>query len=191
MSAFDRRSILLGGATLVGASLVAPALTGCPPSASDAHGADAGKSEPSGDGAMNLADVLPILVAVADRMMPSDDLGPGAKDAGIEAFLGRTLADPRMRAIKSICTRGAVFLGRAAKKEHGKAFVELSTQLHDAYVTRLARNEVRPQGFSPQAFVRVMLALTLEGFLGDPRHGGNKDEVGWKFIGGVNWAGRG
>ncbi|HEY1099925.1 MAG TPA: hypothetical protein VGF99_13405, partial [Myxococcota bacterium] len=32
-------------------------------------------------------------------------------------------------------------------------------------------------------FVRVVLALTLEGFLGDPRHGGNHDGVGWRFVG--------
>ena len=32
-------------------------------------------------------------------------------------------------------------------------------------------------------FVRFLLILTLEGFLGDPSYGGNKGGVGWSFIG--------
>lgn len=199
VSAFDRRSILLGGVTLVGAGVGAATLGGCPPDpgkAPDGKTSDGPGGPPpkppqgAADGEMTIAEVLPILVAVADRLLPRDELGPGARDAGVELYLQKALADPRMRAIKSLVTRGAVFLGRAARKEHGKAFVELDDKARDGYIQRLASNEVRPNGFSPQAFVRVMLALTLEAFLGDPRHGGNRGEVGWQFIGGINWAGR-
>lgn len=204
MSAYDRRSVLLGGVTLVGTAAGVASLGGCPPDpqkATDtagggsaggarAGGASAGGPQGANDGEMTLAEVLPILVAMADRLLPRDELGPGAKEAGVEMYLQKALADPRMRAIKSLVTRGAVFLGRAARREHGKAFVELDDKARDAFIERLAKNEVRPNGFSPQAFVRVMLALTLEAFLGDPRHGGNKGELGWQFIGGINWAGR-
>ena len=31
--------------------------------------------------------------------------------------------------------------------------------------------------------MRVLTSLTLEGFLGDPIYGGNRDGVGWKMIG--------
>ena len=37
--------------------------------------------------------------------------------------------------------------------------------------------------FEGQVFVRQMMILTLEGFLADPRYGGNRDRVGWRFIG--------
>ena len=77
-----------------------------------------------------------------------------------------------------------------ARKEHEKNYWDLADVDKDDLIKRLANNEVRPNGFSPQAFVRVMLALSLECFLGDPRHGGNKDEVGWKFVGGIDWSGR-
>jgi gluconate 2-dehydrogenase gamma chain len=190
--AFDRRSLLLGGATLV----VGSSLAGCPPDApKDDRGAGKGSQKPADkpngpDGEMTLADVLPILVSVCDRLLPADDLGPGAKDAGVDTYLEQALADPRMKAIKSLATRGAVFLGKAAQHEHNKPFVELTEKQRDDYLLRFAKNEVRPNGFSPQAFVRVMLALTLEAFLGDPRRGGNRDQVGWKFVGGVDWAGR-
>ena len=185
MSAFDRRSILLSGATILGG-----ALAGCPKDEPD-DGKPAKPNEgvpPQGE--VSIGEILPILVAVADQLMPTDELGPGVKEAGIEGYLEQTLADPRMKAIKSLVTRGAVFLGRASRKEHGKPFWELDAKQREAFIGRFARNEVRPTGFTPQAFVRVMLALTLECFLGDPRHGGNKNQIGWKFVGGINWAGR-
>jgi len=32
-------------------------------------------------------------------------------------------------------------------------------------------------------FYELLLALTMEGFLGDPSYGGNKDLVGWALVG--------
>lgn len=190
MSAFDRRSVLLGGATLLGGGAL---LSSCPkdpePGATTTRDAGGG-GEPDGDGHMSLDDVLPTLVAICQRLVPSDDLGPGVKEAGIDGYLRKALADPRMRAIKSMTQRGAVWVARAAKKEHGKWFVELSDAQQDQLIARLVKGEVKPQGFTPLAFVRVLLALSLEAFLGDPRHGGNQGEIGWKFVGGITWAGR-
>ena len=189
MSAFDRRSVLLGGATLLGG-----ALAGCPPDKPHPSGVladpDAGAKPGPPEGEMTVGEVLPILVAVSDRLLPSDDLGPGVKEAGIDRYLESVLQDARMRGVKSLVTRAAVFVGRAARKEHGKPFWELADKDKDDLIQRLADNKVRPNGFSPQAFIRIMLALCLECFLGDPKHGGNKDEIGWKFVGGVHWAGR-
>jgi gluconate 2-dehydrogenase gamma chain len=191
VSSFDRRSVLLGGLTLG-----VTAAAGCPPAPESSKPENLAGSLPKGgdavqpDGDMSVGEVLPILVAVCDRLIPADDLGPGVKAAGAEQYLERALADPRMRAIKSVATRGAVFLQRAARKEQGKAFWELDDAARDALLGRLARNEVRPNGFSPPAFIRIMLALSLEAFLGDPRYGGNKDQIGWNFVGGINWSGR-
>lgn len=189
MSAFDRRSLLLGGATLLGGGALLPS---CPkePGHGPPAAKDAGADDTDGDGHMSLEDVLPTLVAVCERLLPSDDLGPGVKEAGIDTYLRKELADPRMKAIKSMTQRGAVWVARAAKKEHGKWFVELPDADKDAIIARLVRGEIKPKGFTPLAFVRVLLALSLEAFLGDPRHGGNKDQVGWKFVGGITWSGR-
>lgn len=190
MSSYDRRSVLLGGATILGGGVLVTELSGCPEEKPyDGKPPKPNEGVPP-DGEMSVGEVLPILVAVADQLIPEDDMGPGVKAAGIETYLEKVLADPRMKAIKSLVTRGAVFLGRAARKEQGKGFWELTAEQREGFIGRLARGEMRPTGFTPQAFVRVMLALSLECFLGDPRHGGNKNEVGWKFIGGHNWAGR-
>ncbi len=186
MSAFDRRSVLIGG----GATLLGGALAACPKKPE--HGGEAGDEHPEKHprGGMTAAEVIPILTAFADRLIPHDELGPGVKEAGMDTYLERTLADPRMKAIKSLVTRGAVFLQKAARTEHQKPFAALADADKDELIKRMAGNEVRPNGFSADAFVRVMLALSLEGFLGDPRHGGNKGHVGWDFVGGIDWMGR-
>ncbi len=195
MSAFDRRSVLIGGAGLLGGALaLAEACTPKAPGHDD-ETSTGGKPPKPGEGKnpegeMTVAEVMPILSAICQVLVPSDVLGPGVKEAGIDAYLEKTLADPRMKAIKSIATRGAVFVGRAARKEHEKNYWELDDAGKNDIIKRLANNEVRPNGFPPQAFVRVMLALALECFLGDPRHGGNKDQIGWKFVGGIDWTGR-
>jgi gluconate 2-dehydrogenase gamma chain len=139
---------------------------------------------------MSAADILPVLVAIADRLVPADAHGPGAKEAGAAPYFEWVLADPRMKSIKSMITRGAVWVNGAARKENNVAFFDLEPARQDELLTRLADNKVRPKGFTPNAFMRVMLALTLEAFLGDPKYGGNKGEVGWKLVGGVDWSGR-
>jgi gluconate 2-dehydrogenase gamma chain len=32
-------------------------------------------------------------------------------------------------------------------------------------------------------FFQRLVTLTLEGFLSDPQYGGNRNQVGWRFIG--------
>ena len=39
------------------------------------------------------------------------------------------------------------------------------------------------KGSGEAQFYENLLILTLEGFLGDPAYGGNKDKVGWALIG--------
>ena len=70
MSAFDRRSVLLGGATLLGGGAL---LSSCPkePEHGGAPPADAGgPSASDGEGQLSLDDVLPTLVALCERLLP-------------------------------------------------------------------------------------------------------------------------
>ena len=69
---------------------------------------------------------------------------------------------------------GAV--GRVAGENFGAAtFVRLSADQQDQVLTALEKQR------SP--FFSLLIEHTMEGFYGDPRHGGNRDRVGWKMIG--------
>jgi gluconate 2-dehydrogenase gamma chain len=183
--AFDRRSVLLAG--VLGAAGLAcersataetpTSAKGAPKEALKEPAKDAPK-EPEGPAAF-----LPVLVALAARLLPDDDTGPGARAAGVDGFFARVFDDPRLGSIHPLLKRGCAFVMRAAQASHGRAFVALSAEEQDDLIARLVDGKMRPDGFSGPTFVRVVLALTLEGFLGDPRHGGNRDAVGWRFVG--------
>jgi gluconate 2-dehydrogenase gamma chain len=172
--AFDRRSALVAGSV----ALVGLAAAACkredPPTTKSAT--------PTGE-ATDARAFVPVLAAIAARLVPSDDTGPGAADAGVDAFFAAALDDQRLAAVHPLLKRGCAFLMKAARVEQGRAFVDLAAAEQDELIRRLVEGQMRPDGFSGPTFVRVALALTLEGFLGDPRHGGNKDTVGWRFVG--------
>ncbi len=169
--AFDRRSLLISSAALASAA----ALPACKDEATTPTTIPADAPLPS---------VAATLAAVAFRLLPNDDLGPGAQDAGVDAYLAKAIEDPRLGHVKGLLARGAAFLHRAAKDEKGAAsFLALDTATQDDIIGRLVGGKMRPNDFQGPVFVRFIMALTLEGFLGDPKHGGNKDQVAWKWLG--------
>lgn len=109
------------------------------------------------------------LEAVCDRIIPSDDEGPGAREAGAIFFIDYVLthhepeSQPKFRAA----------LADFAKAAAPKAFSDLSVEQQ---IDILKKHE-KTEGFE------VIRAYTLYGFLGDPTYGGNRDEIGWKYIG--------
>lgn len=177
----DRRNLLRTGAVL-GAAV---ALDGCRKDADDKHES----AKPNERGASSTDATLPVLAAVAERILPSDGAGPGAVEANVAGFLEKALADPRLSHLKPLLQRGAAFLDEAARVESAKSpepaagFTALPGDKRDNLLDRLANRKMRPNDFDGTAFVRIMVALTLEGFLGDPRHGGNKDRAAWQWLG--------
>lgn len=171
----DRRNLLRTGAVL-GAAL---ALDGCKDDEEKPSANASARPSPAAE-----TDTLDVLAAVAERILPSEGDGPGAKEANVRGFLEKALSDPRLAHLRPLLERGAAFLDEAARVERKAAgFVALPNDERDDLLTRLAERKMRPNGFDGTAFVRIMLALTLEGFLGDPKHGGNQDGVAWAWLG--------
>lgn len=113
------------------------------------------------------------LEAVVERLIPSDD-GPGAREAGVIDYIDRALATryhARLRKpFRAFCDE----VEETARAEWGGAFTDLDESDQDDVLVAM-------QGSN--ATFDDVLEFTLEGFLCDPRHGGNRNEVGWNFIG--------
>ena len=171
--AFDRRSALVGSFALA-------VLAACK---DEAKSPTTPQPSPKTNPASSKEAFLPVMVAIADRLFPKDDSGPGAAALDVGVFFDRVLDDARLGTIHPLLKRGCAFLMKAAQTEAHKPFVDLDEAQKDDLLARLSENQMRPDGFSGPTFVRVMLALTLEGVLGDPRHGGNKDKLGWSTVG--------
>ena len=122
------------------------------------------------------------LAAAAARLLPSDD-GPGAAEAGVVDYIENALAHPYHRALREPFRRGAALLNELAQKDWKKPFAALSAQDQDSILSYLESGRADTPDFPASRFLDRLLTLTLEGFLGDPCHGGNRNHVGWKYIG--------
>jgi gluconate 2-dehydrogenase gamma chain len=145
--------------------------------------------------------------AAVARIIPTDELGPGAREAGCAFFIDSQLAGEYGRAqswyMQGPWAEGSETQGyqlrltpaqlyRAAIKaidEHcrrsfdGKRFADLPADGQDKVLSGLERGEIKLDDDDADTFFELLLTNTVEGFFSDPVHGGNRDMVGWKLIG--------
>ena len=127
------------------------------------------------------ADQMKLIEAVIDRLIPSDELGPGAREAGVPSYLERSFAGYLSREKVAFC-EGLDAMETAARARYNSSFSQLSPTQQDEFLAGMEKNEV--SGFRPDSrtfFVRVR-QLTLEGMFGDPWYGGNRGFAGWDLI---------
>jgi hypothetical protein len=111
------------------------------------------------------------LSAFIDRIVPQDELGPGAVECGAATYIDRALAGA-LASEKDAFLAGLADVDALARSTHNAAFADLMPEVRDELLTMI---EGRP------FFARVR-RLTLEGMFGDPYYGGNKNFAGWDLI---------
>ncbi len=125
------------------------------------------------------ADALEAIVA---RLIPSDENGPGAKEARAAHYIDRALAGP-LRALRGNYAAGLAALDDYAQSAKGAPFAKLSAQDQDAVLSAMENNTAT--GFAPNAaaFFNLLRTHTIEGTFSDPYYGGNANFAGWTLIG--------
>jgi hypothetical protein len=118
-----------------------------------------------------------IIDAAVERLLP------GARAAGVPGYINYWLAQRPFHTIRRYMARGAKLLDQTAKKHHQKGFVACAQEAQDAVLAMVAKGMVRRGELDGKRFFEQLMTFTLEGFLSDPRYGGNRDRVGWRFIG--------
>lgn len=113
--------------------------------------------------------------ALTERLIPADE-DAGASEAGVVHYIDRQLTgffanhqdDYRegLRGIEALC-----------HARFGDSFAALQAGQQDA-ILREAEGDDELDGF-----FRLLLDHTVQGFYGDPRHGGNRDFVSWRMVG--------
>ena len=123
-----------------------------------------------------------ILEAVVARLIPSDENGPGALEAGAANYIDKGLADA-LSSSRAAYSAGLTALDAYAREAAGQAFTALGPGEQDAVLEALEEN--RAGGFEPDAasFFNLVLRHTIEGTFCDPAYGGNQDFIGWEMIG--------
>lgn len=127
------------------------------------------------------SEVLPILEAVADRMIPTDEW-PSASEGGVLEYLERCAGEDG-RTWKAMVEPGLRALNAEAITRHGLPFVELSPGEKDALLHDIERDRVRHWPVSSKRFFLTLLSLVVEGYYGNPEAGGNREGKSWDMIG--------
>jgi gluconate 2-dehydrogenase gamma chain len=78
---------------------------------------------------------------------------------------------------------GLIALDRWCKGTKGKSFSELAAADQDGVLSALEAGKVDLDGLSSAAFFEMIRENTIEGYLGDPLYGGNRNMAAWKMIG--------
>lgn len=146
------------------------------------------------------------IAAAVERLIPSDENGPGAIDAGVPSYIDKQLggawgAGERLYRSgpwhEGMTTQGYQLpftpaeLFRNAlrgidadlKKRGSKPFEQLGAEAQDTYLKMLESGGIDLHGVPSKVFFQSLLDLTIEGYFSDPVYGGNKDMLAWKMIG--------
>jgi len=150
--------------------------------------------------------------AACDRLIPSNADGPGALDANVPVFIDRALNGDYGHAAdwylegpfdvhasadlgyqlpytpRELFQHGIAATSQFVSRQYSKSFGALSDADKDHVLTQLEKGEVDFTAFnetqlSSTTFFATLLQDTKQGYLSDPKYGGNKDMGAWKMIG--------
>jgi gluconate 2-dehydrogenase gamma chain len=151
-------------------------------------------------------DETSFIEAAVERLIPADENGPGALDAGVPNYIDKQLGGAwgagerlyrsgpwrqgaptqgyQLPFTPAELFRNALRGVRTDLSKRGQPpFAKLSAQDQDAYLKSLQTGNMDLNGVPSNVFFESLLELTIEGFFSDPVYGGNRDMVAWKMIG--------
>ena|SRR5687767_2332492 len=146
------------------------------------------------------------LDAAVARLIPADDLGPGAKEADVTYFIEQQLtsswgthgrnyrqgpwpAGTPQQGFQSRLTPQEIYRAGISEtnvhclKQYEKAFQFLAPQQQDEVLQGLEAGKIDLPSSPAELFFGLLLRNTMEGFFADPSYGGNRDKAGWKLVG--------
>jgi gluconate 2-dehydrogenase gamma chain len=202
-----RRKFLLGAGlagTAVAAGLTpdAPAQAQTPPAAPVAAA-----TSPQAEPLLLLNETEhAFVVAAVDTIIPADELSPSGSDCGCAVYIDRQLASAYGGGAKmyragpylkgkpeqgyqlpltpaEFITAGIAAANVWSRKTYGRDFDRLESDKRVEALKAMEEGKAEFGGLSSRAFFARLLALTMEGFFGDPIYGGNRNMASWKMLG--------
>jgi gluconate 2-dehydrogenase gamma chain len=170
----------------------------------------AGKNDPPVPAKNGLQFLTPaeaaIVAAMADRIIPADELSVSGSEAGCVRYIDNQLAGPfgnaetqyRLGPFKAGTAAqgpqweqtpaqfyrvGLACVDHHCQTKYGKGYAALDVEKQDAILRELEAGTLDLNGLNVKGFFNIVLQNVREGFFADPIYGGNKDMAGWKMLG--------
>jgi gluconate 2-dehydrogenase gamma chain len=128
------------------------------------------------------------VAAACERILPSDDSGPGAKEAGVIIYIDHQLAGPygkdKYRYTKGPWVESDPEHGYQGQANPQQIYREGIKTLGDGFADlSAAQQDEKLRSIESTYFFRMLRTHTIEGMFSDPMHGGNANLIGWQLIG--------
>jgi gluconate 2-dehydrogenase gamma chain len=147
------------------------------------------------------------ILAGCDRLIPADNIGPSASQAGVPEFIDRHMqtpyasgdiwymqgpfieAAPQFGYQGRLPVRDILRVGIAGIDAHcqktfdGKKFAQLQQAEQETLLKAAEAGKLELENISAKEFFTQLLNETRMGYFCDPKHGGNKNMAAWKMIG--------
>jgi gluconate 2-dehydrogenase gamma chain len=124
------------------------------------------------------------VTAMCGQIIPADQ-DPGAAEAGVANFIDRQLTG-HYKKFQQDYRKGLAGVEESSRILFQKRFAELNAGQQLELLSALEKTNAPGEiwkTFPPKPFFEMVIAHTMQGFYGDPRHGGNRDAVSWKMLG--------
>lgn len=154
------------------------------------------------------ADEVRFLEAAVSRIIPNDELGPGAKEAGVVVFLDREVGGKYGEnartytagpfgaytpfqgyqlpiTIADVYRIAIAAIDLYCVDRFRKPFADLAEARQDEILrgVKAVSDYVSRENIPAKLFFDLLVRDTKDGFFSDPIYGGNRERVGWKLIG--------
>lgn len=147
-----------------------------------------------------------VIEAAVERLIPTDALGPGARQAGVAFFIDQQLVGAYGTAAKmyrngpwlpgtpqqgyqlrqtpaELYKQSIAALEVYCNKTYQSGFAKLTAAQQDEVLHGLDGGTIKFDNSPAKAWFEMLLQNTFEGYFSDPLYGGNRDKVGWKLVG--------
>lgn len=144
--------------------------------------------------------------AAVARLIPNDELGAGAVEAGVPQFIDKQMAGAwgagerlyrsgpwqagtPQQGYQLPFTPAELFrnalrgIAKDLQQSGHASFAKMSADQQDAYLKQLQEGQKDFEGVPGKTFFESLWSLTLEGYFSDPVYGGNIDMASWRMIG--------
>ena len=123
------------------------------------------------------------LASMVDQIIPPDQ-DAGAVWAGVVNYVDRQLCGP-YEALQLVYRQGLGAVDQTSRSAYGKIFANLEGPQQIELLHRLEDGKAPGAAWtllSSGEFFGYVVDHSMQGFYGDPRHGGNREGVSWKML---------
>jgi gluconate 2-dehydrogenase gamma chain len=179
----SRRRLFRQAGAAGAAVIVAPALSPAPAQAQhqESPGSPPPRPQPAARETLTAteADTLEAIVA---RLIPADENGPGAAEAGAAIYIDRALSGA-LRSSRAAYAAGLAAIDDYAMATKSAAFAYLPAADQDAILTALEKDTATGFMADGPGFFALVRNHTIQGMFCDTYYGGNADFIGWDLVG--------